>query len=297
MVPVVPLSASIRSARTMSGEGPLCYGAGRGLELLVTTHLFAIAPNHSGSTFLAAALSTCRATWNLPSESHNVLGYAGPAPGRGELARAWKIWASRRRWRDVLADPSLYDWPRIRRAWYFQAWGRDPRAAVFVTKSPPYLLLVDELARHFANSKFLFMVRNPYAMCEGICRIVELRRLLPAGVNVPEAAAKHAVACLEQQRRNLEAHRGRGIFFTYEAMCAEPERVARRIRALVPELDDVELRQRLRVKGRYDEMLTDMNARQMARLKPERIAAFNRVFRAHRGLLGHFGYELLEGGR
>ena len=69
-------------------------------------------------------------------------------------------------------------------------------------------------------------------------------------------------------------------------MCAEPERVGAEIRTLVPELDDLELRQRTPVGGRYDEMLTDMNARHLARLKPRQIAGCNRVFRGHRDLLG-----------
>ena len=62
-------------------------------------------------------------------------------------------------------------------------------------------------------------------------------------------------------------------------MCAEPERTAQAIRALAPELDDLNLRQRLSVKNRHHEMLTDMNARQLARLDAEEFAAFNRVFR------------------
>ena len=260
------------------------------MERLIGTHLFVIVPNQSGSTFLQIALSTCRATWNLSWEGQHALGYVGPTVGRGRLRGALKVWASRPQWRDVLTDATLYDWPRTRRAWYFQAWARDPRASVFVTKSPSHLLLVDELARHFVNAKFLFMVRNPYAVCEGICRVVKQRRISLPGANVPEAAAKHVVACLDRQRRNVERHGGRGIFFTYETMCADPESAARETRRLVPELDDVELRQRLPIKGRYDEMLTDMTARQIARLEPRQIEAFNGVFRAHADVLAHFGY-------
>ena len=73
--------------------------------------------------------------------------------------------------------------------------------------------------------------------------------------------------------------------------------MASAIRTLVPELHDLNLRRRLPVKGRYEEMLTDMNARQIARLDPARIAAFSRVLRPHRSLLEHFGYEMLGAGR
>ena len=69
--------------------------------------------------------------------------------------------------------------------------------------------------------------------------------------------------------------------------------VARKVRTLVPALDDMVLRQRIAVKD-YDETLTDLNGRQIANLDPEDVAAFNRVFREHRDTLGWFGYELMD---
>ena len=276
----------------------LALGCRHEVESRIGTHLFGISANNSGSTFLRAALATSRATWNLDREGQMMLGYVGPNilwPHPAVL-----LWASEQRWIDLVTDSRSYDWPRTRKAWYFQAIARDPDACVFYTKTPAHLLLVDELVRHFHNAKFLFMVRNPYAVCEGICRFYRDGRpygrpLPPPPENLPEAAARHAVICMAWQRRNLEAHGHRGVFFTYETMCAEPERVVRDIRTLVPELDDLDLRQRLWVKGQYHEMLTDMNARQIARLGAEDLAAFNRVFRRHEDVLAHFGYAVMEG--
>ena len=275
----------------------LALGCRHEVESRVGAHLFGISANNSGSTFLRAALATSRATWNLDREGQMMLGYVGPnilSPHPATL-----LWASEQRWIDLVTDPRNYDWPRTRKAWYFQAIARDPGACVFYTKTPAHLLLVDELARHFHNAKFLFMVRNPYAVCEGICRFYRDGRAYgrpspPPPENLPEAAALHAVTCMAWQRRNLEAHGHCGVFFTYETMCAEPERVTRDIRALVPELDDLDLRQRLWVKGQYHEMLIDMNARQIARLGAEDLAAFNRVFRQHEDVLAHFGYAVME---
>ena len=275
----------------------LALGCRHEVESRVGAHLFGISANNSGSTFLRAALATSRATWNLDREGQMMLGYVGPNilwPHPATL-----LWASEQRWIDLVTDPRNYDWPRTRKAWYFQAIAHDPDACVFYTKTPAHLLLVDELARHFHNAKFLFTVRNPYAVCEGICRFYRDGRPYgrpspPPPENLPGAAARHAVTCMAWQRRNLEAHGHRGVFFTYETMCAEPERVARDIQALVPELDDLDLRQRLWVKGQYHEMLTDMNARQIARLGAEDLAAFNRVFRRHEDVLAHFGYAVME---
>ena len=146
------------------------------------------------------------------------------------------------------------------------------------------------------------MVRNPYAVCEGICRTLRNRSALGLstarkGVRLEILAARHAATCLEYQRRNVEAFGERGRFFTYEAMCAEPERTIREIRELVPALDDLNLRGTLKVHWNYHEMLTDMNPRQIARLTPGQIAAINRVFRRHRAVLDHFGYELMDADR
>ena len=275
----------------MKGAGSLSVKRGKKFFIApddIESHMFLIIPNNSGSTFLTQALATCRQTWNLIVEGQFAFGFTGPnTADHGHL-----LW-SLPPWRDRLADPAAYDWPRNRRAWYFQAFARDPQASVFVTKAPPFLLLIDTLRRHFRNTKFSFMVRNPYAVCEGIYRYHRAQPL-PPDMDYFEAAAEHSVNCLALQRDNLETHGSRGVFFTYETMCDEPERVERKIRSLMPELDDLKLRQKLPVKKHYNQMLTNMNAQQIARLTPEQIVVINRVFRRRRDVLDYFGYEIME---
>ena len=129
-----------------AGDGPRkadFLGAFHDLERVVATHLFMICANNSGSTFLRKALATSRRTWSLPWEGRKAGGYVGPRPARPAsdpgLAVSARIWAARKRWLDVLEDPAKYDWPRTRKAWYFQAHARDPEASVFVQKSPEHL--------------------------------------------------------------------------------------------------------------------------------------------------------------
>ena len=277
--------------------------ANRDLAALLDSHLFVICPNNSGSTFLAGALEACRMVWRLPREGQQMHGYAGPLPWRSHGADDWipgSLWAAEQRWIDLFSAPRAYDWPRTRKAWHFHAFAADARASIFVTKSPPHVLCVEQLARHFANARFLFMVRNPYAVAEGICRYYRLSfpprylgQFEERGKCLAEAAATHAANCLRLQRRNVEAWEHCGVFFAYERMCAEPGAVADEIRALAPQLDDLTLRRRIRVKS-YDEVLTDMNPRHFARLRADDLAVFNRVFRAHEDVLAHFGYQLME---
>ena len=267
----------------------LHYGAANDLDALVKTHLFIICPNNSGSTFLKNALATSSRTWNLVREGQNTFGFAGPRSiGKRALG-----WASDPQWVDDFVNPGNYDWLAIRRAWYFQAFSHDARASVFVEKSPPFLLIVDELSRQFANARFLFMVRDPYAVVEGILRRAPRawRNKVPAD-QTAAAAATHVMTCLKYQRRNVEAWKERAVFFTYERMCAEPDKVERAIAGLVPELNDVRLRQRLRVKGLYDEMLRDMNDQQIARLGERQRREITDVFEREPDVLDYFGYPL-----
>lgn len=269
---------------------PRYHGARHDLERLVRTNLFVMCPNNSGSTFLKNALATSRHTWNLEREGQHTFGFAGPCTND---TRVSLIWASTPRWIAHFSDPAAYDWDATRRAWYFQATSRSPEASVFVTKAPPFLLIPGLLARAFAGTRFLFMVRNPYAAAEGILR--RKRRLgIDDDATLLRLAARHLAACFEAQQRNVAAFAGQGTFFTYETMCDAPEVVERQIRALVPVLDDLCLRQRIPVKQRYDEPLRNMNAGQIARLTPGDVRVLNEVFAPHAALLRAFGYDLID---
>lgn len=265
-----------------------CVGAKHDLEQLIRTHLFIISPNNSGSTFLKNVLATSPRTWNLNREGQNTFGFAGPNPTRLKIPY---LWASESRWLEALRDESAYDWEKTRRAWYFQAYSTNPNADVFVEKSPPFVLHVGSLSRHFRNAKFLFLVRDPYAVAEGI-----LRRVAPLHSTreiAIEKTATHILNCLRWQAENLAEFGDRGILIRYEDLCANPTETGRRVAQLVPELEGLDLNQRVEVKGMYDEPLRNMNAVQIGRLSEADLNALSAAFAAERELLERFGYELL----
>jgi hypothetical protein len=264
------------------------YGAQHPLDKLVTTHLFALSPNNGGSTFLKNVLATCRRTWNLAREGQHTFGFLGPSTG--EMV-APLLWAADQKWIDILTDATAYDWPGTRHAWYFQSFAHSPTACVFVTKSPPFLLNASLLREQFVNTKFLVMVRDPYALVEGIRRSARRGQLCTES-ELLSLAANHVMTCFRYQRDNVEAYPDDSLFFTYEAMCERPDQVAGAIRSWLPELDDLVLRQRVPVKGRYDEMLRNMNDQQIAQLSERDLTAINQVFAQHPDLLDYFGYRL-----
>ncbi len=265
-----------------------CYGIQHDLEALVTTHLFVLCPNNSGSTLLRNALRTSRHTWNLGHEGQRAYGFVGP---RLRKDNRQLVWAARPEWARAYADPANFDWELTRRAWYAQATAQAATASVMVEKSPPFLLVADQLAASFRNARFAVMVRNPYATYEGI-----IRRRIPRPPGDPEdprvLAARHVAACLEHQRRNLARLGDAATFFTYEQLCAAPGDCAAQLERLVPELDDVDLTGPIEVKGMYHEPLRDMNADQIGRLPPGDMALATAVFAESEAVLAHFGYEL-----
>ncbi len=257
----------------------------------VTTHLFILCPNNSGSTYLSRAIAQSRHVWSLEREGQHMLGFAGPQT----LNSPWPlVWAADEERLAHFRDSPDYDWERTRKAWYFHATAARVGAPVFHTKAPPFLLIAGQLRAAFENTRFIIMVRNPYATLEGILRRWQRTDANARTLDLAEAGARHIVTCLEQQLRNIECFADCSIAFTYEELCADPAAKAAEIRALVPCLDDLDLTQRLAIKGTYDEPLRNMNAEQIARLAPEEIDRANAVFGQREDILARFGYTLMN---
>ena len=259
----------------------------------IKRHLFLLCPNNSGSTYLSRALAQSKSVWSLPREGQHMVGFAGPASTETE----WPlIWGATEESLSYFRDSTDYDWDRTKRAWYFHATAARDDAPVFHTKSPPFLLIAKQLAKHFENTNFLFMVRNPYATLEGILRRHKTAETPIDPRELPKIAARHLVTCLSVQRDNIERYSDRSIAFSYEELCENAEAIADRISGLVPDLDDLDLTQKLAIKGTYDEPLRNMNADQIARLSHEQLDSANEIFRPNAELLSHFDYRLIESG-
>ncbi|QFT78497.1 hypothetical protein FIU90_13175 [Erythrobacter sp. THAF29] len=218
-----------------------------------------------------------------------MLGYEGPNLGADKKEL---IWAAESEYVQKIRSRDLYNWDKTRRAWYFQARAARPDAPVFLTKAPPFLILVDQLREAFANARFVFLVRNPYAVVEAITRY-KARRFDTREAALTAAAA-HILRCLTMQRENIASHADVGTFLSYEDLCADPAAAAAQVQALVPELTNLEFDQRLAVKGRYHERLRNMNAQQIERLTREDIEIINRKFAPLEALLRSFGYGILS---
>jgi hypothetical protein len=258
-------------------------------------YLFIICMNNSGSTLLERIVSECRNGVGFPApagpeQQVNGQGFVPdlmPIPGK-MTPKCRRIWSEQAA---VFEDESQYNWPKIKRRWRKQ-WARNPKFGtadprIFLEKSPPDVFRTVMLQKHFRNSFFILMQRNPYAVAEGIRR----RAGLPL-----ERCILHWIRCAQKQIEN-EQILSRRISLSYEQLSEEPEVCRARIIEFIPEFDDVDVRKDVAVHsldGYVKQPITNYNAKQIALLSKEDLSVINQHLDKVPEVMAHFGYDYVR---
>jgi hypothetical protein len=255
-------------------------------------YLFIICMNNSGSTLLERLLSDCGNAVGFPppggpNEQVNGQGFVPdlmPIPGKitPQCRRIWSEQAA------VFEDESRYDWPKIKRRWRMQ-WSRNPKFGtanprVFLEKSPPNVYRAAMLLKHFENSFFILMQRNPYAVAEGIRRRARLSI---------ERCIEHWIRCAQKQMKN-ERTLQQAIQLSYEELSEQPELSQQRLIELVPELKDLDIRKDVvaqTLEGQIRQPIVNYNPKQIALLSSTDISAINSHLDKVPEVMAHFGYD------
>lgn len=172
--------------------------------------------NNSGTTLLRKVLARHPSIRSLPREGQ-ALTRALPVPSALGLPRLFTKRLDVFRWTEehdpLLALRAKYDWAR-----YF-----DRRPGNLLVKSPENTVRTRWLQRNFEPSRFLHMVRSPYAVCEGIRR--------RSGHSLEEAAEhwREVNRCLLADMPFLQHL----LLLRYEEFCASPERDLARIESFL----------------------------------------------------------------
>ena len=178
--------------------------------------LFLLGVNNSGTTLLTRMLESHPQIRSLPHEGQRYT-RALAKPGQFGAVRLWgtQMEAFRLTETDApdIARRCRFDW----------AHAYEHRPGVILEKSPPNTVRSRWLQAHFRPCRFIAIVRNPYAVCQGIRR--------RQGHDI-EAAATHwarSNGCLLDDLPRLE----RAQLITYEALCDDPERTLDQINRLL----------------------------------------------------------------
>ena len=256
-------------------------------------HLFIICMNNSGSTLLERILRDCQNAIAFPAKpdaqtnGQQFVREYMPIPGRIDK-KFRRIWTEHA---DILEDESCYNWPMIKKRWRMR-WSRNPKfnaasTRVFLEKSPPNVLRAPMLQKHFENSFFILMQRNPYAVSEGIRR----RTGLPL-----HRCIRHWIRCAQKQMQN-ERELRRAITLNYEDLSERAQFCRDQILKLIPELDDLDMHKDVAVQGvegKIRQPIVNYNHKQIALLTSEDVSAINAELDKVPNVMEHFGYEYIR---
>ena len=240
--------------------------------------LFILGCNNSGTTLLAEILGAHPLVRTLPKEGQRLT-TAIPNSATLGIGRVFTQRLDLFRWtEDSLADRVArlrYDW-----AYYFTS-----GSGVLLEKSPPNAVRSRWLQRYFGPSRFIVIVRSPYAVCEGIAR--------RKGHSIEEAAT-HWTRVHEILRTDTK-YLERCLSIRYEDFCERLEEQLQRMERFlglgIP-FDRTLLGARFsahNIDGK-PRAIENLNARSIHRLSSADIDAITRIAGTE---MRYFGYEPL----
>lgn len=246
--------------------------------------LFITVANNSGSKLLVQLVAECKNVVALPREGERYVDIPSC------ITRMW----TQTKERAKMEDESNYNFVHIKDEWH-KLWKQsrhfnkaNPR--VFLEKSPPNVLRAQMYEKNFPNAYFMIMVRNPYAVVEGILRRCHKRRPVAE-------CTKHWIDTSRKQIENIEVLEN-NVWFTYEDLCDRPKIVKPKIDAFMPEISDINLRKKLKTHsqlrgGKFFSPPVNLNKIQIKRLTADDIKIINTYLEKNLDLLEFFGYKLI----
>jgi hypothetical protein len=246
--------------------------------------IFITAPNNSGSTYLQ----------NLLGDHHQIIPFMGPESDLGYIPEGQHVAASHMpndsskpllftNDKAKYANAVNYNFEGIRKKW-MASWAKRAKFSnvkldntyYLLEKTPANVLRADILEAEFDNAYFILMVRNPYAVVEGMNR----RRELPI-----EKCAHHIVHCLIKQRENTKKLKN-FCYLKYEQL---PESLDTIGKFLELDIRDIPVRSKT-IDGKSKHKFQNKNTAQLKTWDVEKFKRAQKVFAQYPEVLRYFGY-------
>jgi hypothetical protein len=245
------------------------------------TWLFLVGCYNSGTTLLAEILGQHRSISALPTEGHFITDQFVKDFDIG-LPRMWVEREDLFRLNENDEGPDVI---RIKKEWAMRL---DCSKPVLLEKSPPNSAKVRWIQKHFENAHFVGIIRNGYAVAEGISRKGDPRHI-DSGWPIDMSARQWARSneLLLEDSKALKKF----MWISYEELTEDTGRVLNDICRFVgvAEFDDFKSDQSLSIHER-NEQVRNMNVESIEKLTPEQIQSINSVAG---DMLDYFGYQRL----
>lgn len=259
--------------------------------------IFIAAMTNSGSTLLQSILKS----------SPNIIGHSTegikllyrhstkiyPDPGRLGHPRAYTEIL------DIIRSDNSFDWPMIKKIW-FDEWQnslksktiKDRENLYFLEKTPMNVAICDILEREFLNSRFILMVRNPYAVCQGI--VQQVRKNKPMNKMTYTRAAIHWAKCSELHIKNIETLKNK-LFFTYEDLCEKQDEIKQKLEEFIPgSIFEMNNKFHSTKDGRnIVDNIKNLNDEKINKLSKENIDEINNALNNYKHVVEYFKYNFI----
>ena len=244
--------------------------------------LFLVGCYNSGTTLLAELLSRHQQISGLPTEGHFI---------SDQFIKDYEVglprmWAGREELFRLTEDDQGPDVERVKKEWGMRL---DLSKPVLMEKSPPNTVRTRWLNKHFTPAYFVVIVRNGYAVAEGINRKANPMHLKESWP---------IEQCALQWRRSIEVldadsqHLDNYLMVTYEELVKNPDIILQKITDFVG-LDRMGALDTATDFSIHEmkEGIRNMNDESIERLTTGQIVKINKVIEP---FLRRYGYEILE---
>jgi hypothetical protein len=245
------------------------------------TWVFLVGCYNSGTTLLAELLGQLPSISALSTEGHFITDQFVKDYDIG-LPR---MWVEREDLFRLTEDDHGPDPVRVKKEWAMRL---DLKKPVLLEKSPPNSAKTRWLQQHFENAHFIGIMRNGYAVAEGITRKANPKHLInswPIEKSIYQWKRSNEV--LQQDAEHLK----RFIWISYEDLTEDTIGTLNKITDFIgiENFAQFEAERNWNIHER-DEQVRNMNAESIARLTPEQI---KRITEVAGEMLDEFGYPRL----
>ena len=231
--------------------------------------LFILSPPYCGSTLLTQIIST--------SKKISCNNYIATMEGQ-LLPELRKHMFNKDRW----DESSVYNWSKIKGVW-MKYW--DQSKPVLMDKTTTNIMRFDEIKNQFDNTYAICLVRNPYAVIEGIMR---------RNSKSIEFAVEFCIKTLQYQKYNIENNKNLA-WISYSELCNNHNLVKKKIKSILPEIDDLDFNKFFSAHNFKNKSLriTNLNDEKISKLKKEDILKINKYFSKEKELLSFFDFQMI----
>ena len=184
--------------------------------------------------------------------------------------------------KDRWDETNVYDWSKIKSVW-MKYW--DQSKPVLMDKTTTNIMRFDEIKKQFDNTYAVCLVRNPYAVIEGIMR---------RNSKSIEFAVEFCIKTLQYQKYNIENNKNLA-WITYSELCDNHNLIKKKIKSILPEIDDLDFNKFFSAHNFKNKSLriTNLNEEKISKLKKEDILKINKYFSKEKELLSFFDFQMI----